>query len=73
MYVVSAEHDKVKDWRVTPLALIDGPFEYDAVFYNRLIDRAIEFTPMFPRSSEAKKTKKSNQISEKQLIFSFDK
>ena len=35
----------------TPLALIDGPFEYDVGFYNRLIDRAIEFTPQEPEHS----------------------
>ncbi|MCB4757538.1 MAG: hypothetical protein LHV69_11005, partial [Elusimicrobia bacterium] len=50
-YVVAEEHDKVKDWRVTPLALIEDAFEYDLKFYGRLLDRAIDITPFFPLSS----------------------
>jgi DNA polymerase-2 len=36
-YIVTEEKDKVKDWRVMPLALIDDTFEYDVRYYQRLI------------------------------------
>ena len=32
--------EKVKDWRVAPVALLDGPLEYDQARYLELLDRA---------------------------------
>ncbi len=39
-YVVCEEKDKVKDWRVMPLALIEDAFEYDEKYYRRLLTMA---------------------------------
>ncbi|MBI5596095.1 MAG: hypothetical protein HY928_08415 [Elusimicrobia bacterium] len=39
-YVISSAKDPVKDWRVTPLALLEGPLEYDPKRYGELLDRA---------------------------------
>jgi len=50
-YVVAAEKDKVKDWRVIPLAFIEDAFEYDVAYYERLLDRAIDITPFSSRRS----------------------
>jgi len=44
-YVVAEEHDKIRDWRVVPLAFIEDSFDYDRNFYERLLRRAIEITP----------------------------
>jgi DNA polymerase-2 len=41
-YVVMEEHDKVKDWRVMPLALIAETFEYDRKYYQRHLERAVK-------------------------------
>ncbi|TBR20738.1 hypothetical protein EPO15_12255, partial [bacterium] len=40
-YVISSAKDPVKDWRVTPLALMEGALEYDPVKYLQLLDRAV--------------------------------
>lgn len=50
-YVVSEERDRIKDWRVTPLALIEGYFEYDVKYYERLVKRAVDFVDEFHISS----------------------
>jgi DNA polymerase elongation subunit (family B) len=39
-YIISSSGDKVKDWRVTPLALIADQFEYDPKKYLELLGRA---------------------------------
>lgn len=39
-FVIAASKDKVKEWRVAPLALMDGPLEYDAAKYLELTERA---------------------------------
>lgn len=39
-YVITAANDSVKEWRTKPLALIDGPLEYDVGKYLELIERA---------------------------------
>lgn len=39
-YIIAAANEKVKDWRTTPLALLDGPLEYDAAKYLELLRRA---------------------------------
>lgn len=41
-YVISSAKDPVKDWRVTPLALMEGALEYDPVKYLELLDRAVK-------------------------------
>ncbi len=41
-YVVTEEKDKVKDWRVMPLALIEDTFEIDVRYYRRLLANAFE-------------------------------
>ncbi|MDD5629690.1 MAG: DNA polymerase domain-containing protein [Elusimicrobia bacterium] len=41
-YVITAAHDKVKDWRAKPLALMDGPLEYDVGRYLELLERAAD-------------------------------
>ncbi|MCX5795398.1 MAG: hypothetical protein NTY77_07895 [Elusimicrobia bacterium] len=41
-YVMTAAKDKVKDWRTKPVALMDGPLEYDVGKYLELLDRAAE-------------------------------
>ena len=41
-YVIASAKDKVKDWRAKPLALMEGPLEYDAAKYAELLDRAAE-------------------------------
>lgn len=40
-YVVSQAHDKVKDWRVTPLAFIEDGFEYDRAYYEGLLEECL--------------------------------
>lgn len=67
-FVVAEEHDKVKDWRVVPLAFIEDTFEYDRRYYNRLIDRAIDITPFFPLSSARRKIRQPNTHAV-QLVF----
>jgi DNA polymerase elongation subunit (family B) len=39
-YVITSAKDSVKEWRTKPLALIDGPLEYDVGKYLELIERA---------------------------------
>lgn len=39
-YVVASAKDPVKDWRVTPLALLEGALEYDPKKYLELLERA---------------------------------
>lgn len=39
-YVISSAKDPVKDWRVTPLELMEGALEYDPGKYLELLDRA---------------------------------
>jgi DNA polymerase elongation subunit (family B) len=39
-YVMTAAKDKVKDWRTKPVALMDGPLEYDVGKYLELLERA---------------------------------
>jgi DNA polymerase elongation subunit (family B) len=39
-YVITAAKDRVEDWRAKPLALMDGPLEYDAAKYLELVERA---------------------------------
>ncbi len=39
-YVISSAGDKVKDWRVVPLALIQDQFDYDPKKYLELLGRA---------------------------------
>jgi DNA polymerase elongation subunit (family B) len=39
-YVIANAKDKVKDWRAKPLALMDGPLEYDVEKYLELLERA---------------------------------
>jgi DNA polymerase-2 len=41
-YIVTEEKDKVKDWRVMPLALIEETFDYDVRYYRRLIEKAAD-------------------------------
>jgi DNA polymerase-2 len=41
-FIVTEEHDAVKDWRVTPLAFIDDEFDYDRKYYERLIQRTVD-------------------------------
>jgi len=41
-YIISSSRDKVKDYRVTPLALINGHFEYDQKKYLELLSRAYQ-------------------------------
>ena len=41
-YLISSGKDKVKDWRVTPLALINGHFEYDQKKYAELLGNAYQ-------------------------------
>jgi len=41
-YIVTEEKDKVKDWRVMPLALIEDTFEYDIRYYQRLLESAAQ-------------------------------
>lgn len=39
-YVIASAKDQVKDWRTLPLALLEGPLEYDPVKYLELLERA---------------------------------
>lgn len=39
-YIVCSVRNRVKDWRVTPLAFINGHFEYDIPYYLKLLERA---------------------------------
>ena len=39
-YIIVDAKEKVKDWRVKPLALLDGNFTYDPAKYGELVDRA---------------------------------
>lgn len=39
-FVIASARDRVKDWRVLPLALLEGPLEYDPAKYLELMDRA---------------------------------
>ena len=39
-YVIASAKDPVKDWRVVPLALLEGALEYDPKKYLELLDRA---------------------------------
>ncbi len=39
-FVITAASDKVKEWRSTPLALMEGGLEYDVGKYLQLMDRA---------------------------------
>jgi DNA polymerase elongation subunit (family B) len=41
-YVMTAAKDKVKDWRTKPVALMDGPLEYDVEKYLELLERAAD-------------------------------
>lgn len=50
-YVVADVHEKVKGWRVIPLAFIEDEFDYDVDYYQRLLDRATEITPFAKKPS----------------------
>jgi DNA polymerase-2 len=39
-FVISSAKDTVKEWRVTPLALLEGPLEIDSGKYVELLERA---------------------------------
>ena len=41
-YVITSAKDAVKDWRVRPLALMEGALEYDPAKYLELLNRAAE-------------------------------
>lgn len=41
-YVICNSKDKVKDWRSKPLALMEGPLEYDVAKYLELLERAAD-------------------------------
>lgn len=39
-YVITSAKDRVKEWRATPLALMENGLEYDAQRYREMLDRA---------------------------------
>ncbi|OIO08419.1 MAG: hypothetical protein AUJ52_08280 [Elusimicrobia bacterium CG1_02_63_36] len=39
-FVIASAKDPVKEWRVTPLALLEGPLEFDERKYAQLLERA---------------------------------
>ncbi|MFH1723869.1 MAG: DNA polymerase domain-containing protein [Elusimicrobiota bacterium] len=41
-YVIASAKDAVKDWRTVPLALSEGPLEYDEAKYLELLERAAQ-------------------------------
>ncbi len=41
-YIITSARDKVKEWRSRPLALCEGPMEYDARKYLELLERAAQ-------------------------------
>ncbi|PCI36923.1 MAG: hypothetical protein COB53_08010 [Elusimicrobia bacterium] len=41
-FVIASAKDPVKEWRVQPLALLEGPLEYDEKKYIELLERAVE-------------------------------
>jgi DNA polymerase elongation subunit (family B) len=41
-YLVTSHHDKVKDWRVMPLAFVEDTFDYDQAYYEALLEKADE-------------------------------
>ena len=41
-YVIAAAKDKVKEWRTQPLALQEGPLDYDPAKYLEFLERATD-------------------------------
>ncbi len=70
-YIVTNEHDPVRDWRVIPLAFIEDSFDYDHAYYERLLERAVEITPFNfkngPRQTKAKTEARVAQL----MLFDF--
>ncbi len=70
-YVVTEERDKVKDWRVTPLAFIEDSFEYDHRYYGRLLEQALDILP-FHRLTSKPAGKKVLKRPSAQLEFCYE-
>ena len=70
-YVITATKDKVKDWRTKPVALIDGPLEYDVGKYLDLLDHAaneiLDGIAPVPIEKPAKKRSRAATIQEEKL------